>query len=66
MLGTSTNSYSTYTISISILLTPMVIYFDLQPVENHLLDNLDNSCSIRVKFSSQGDMDMSVKVSNTV
>ncbi|KAK8472891.1 hypothetical protein PHAVU_002G234304 [Phaseolus vulgaris] len=31
------------------------------PVENHLLDNLDNSCSIRVKFSSQGDMDMSVK-----
>ncbi|KAL9329387.1 hypothetical protein ACSQ67_004390 [Phaseolus vulgaris] len=36
------------------------------PVENHLLDNLDNSCSIRVKFSSQGDMDMSVKVSNTV
>ncbi|TKY59210.1 putative vacuolar protein sorting-associated protein 13A [Spatholobus suberectus] len=30
-------------------------------VENNILDNLDNSCSIQVNFSSHGDMDMSVK-----
>lgn len=49
------------------LLPTMVIYFDLQPVaENHLLDNLDDCCSFRVKFSSHTDMDMSVKVSNIV
>ncbi|CAJ1938486.1 unnamed protein product [Sphenostylis stenocarpa] len=34
----------------------------VRPVlENHLLDNLDNSCSIQVNFTSQRDTDMSVQ-----
>lgn len=45
----------------------MVIFFDLQPViENNILDNLDSCCSIQVNFSSHGDMDVSVKVPDSV
>ena len=41
----------------------VVIFLDLQPIiENNTLDIVDHSCSIEVNFSSNRDMDMSVKV----
>lgn len=46
------------------LLTLMVISLDLQPIdEKNILDFVDHSCSIQVKFSSNQDIGMSVKVS---
>ncbi|XP_022639322.1 uncharacterized protein LOC106768127 isoform X4 [Vigna radiata var. radiata] len=44
----------------------VVVHIAGPVAENHLLDNLDDCCSFRVKFSSHTDMDMSVKVSNIV
>lgn len=42
----------------------MVVFHDLQPfVENNILDVVDHSFSIQVNFSSNRDMDVSVKVS---
>ncbi|BAT73681.1 hypothetical protein VIGAN_01119500 [Vigna angularis var. angularis] len=39
----------------------VVVHIAGPVAENHLLDNLDDCCSFRVKFSSHTDMDMSVK-----